>query len=289
MDYISLIQNRKSARGFTDEIVTDAQFKEIRTFFETKCKRLFPEIRTELALFGHTARRGMLNAAGYEMNMIGAPAYMLILTEKKEGAIINATYMMEDMVLRLMEMGLGSCYITFANGDHIKGTLELDTDLEVAAIIAFGQEARLAKRLRFNFKTMANIGIKEKRHYFDPKKKIDEMVFANTWGNAVDLDEQVGFYDDILWEAFYAASLSPSYLNRQPYGFVLNGGKVTLVSIPDEFTDPISEEQGLGIIMLHFEAAAEQQAGHPFEWTMGADAEGLALPEGYKAIATITV
>ena len=39
MDYISLIQNRKSARGFTDEIVTDAQFKEIRTYFETKCKQ----------------------------------------------------------------------------------------------------------------------------------------------------------------------------------------------------------------------------------------------------------
>ena len=96
-------------------------------------------------------------------------------------------------------------------------------------------------------------------------------------------------YDDILWEAFYAASLSPSYLNRQPYGFVINGGNITLISIPDEFTDPVSEEQGLGIVMLHFEAVAEQQSGHQFEWTMGADAEALALPEGYKAIATITV
>lgn len=25
----------------------------------------------------------------------------------------------------------------------------------------------------------------------------------------------LGFYDDMLWQAFYAVSLAPSYLNRQ--------------------------------------------------------------------------
>ena len=45
------------------------------------------------------------------------------------------------------------------------------------------------------------------------------MVHMGSWSNKSGLDEMMDFYDDMLWQSFYAASLSPSYLNRQPYGF----------------------------------------------------------------------
>lgn len=292
MNYSALIQNRKSARGFSDEFVKDAQYAEIKRYYENNCKKLCDKIKTDLVIVDYAAKRNLEGAAGYDNNLIGAPAYMVLLTEDKEGAIANASYMMEDLVLKLLDMGLGSCFITFADGQRIKDAMELATDqdhnyddLQVAAVIAFGNELKMAKRMRFNLITMAKIGNKEKRHYFDPKKKIEDMVYLNTWGNTDGVDETIGFYDSILWEALYAATQSPSYLNRQPYAFVLKDHEVALVSIPDEFTDPVSEQQGLGIVMLHFAAVASEVSGAPVAWKADTDATGMELPEGYKVVA----
>ena len=92
----------------------------------------------------------------------------------------------------------------------------------------------------------------------------------------------------MLWEALYAASLSPSYLNRQPYGFVVCGSSVTLVETADAYTDRIDGDLDLGVVLLHFAAAASQWSGH-VAWKLGAEAGQLALPEGCRVVATCTL
>ena len=55
MDYNVLIQNRKSARQFTDKKVGDAVCAELETYYQNDCKRLVKGIRTELwSVGGHT-------------------------------------------------------------------------------------------------------------------------------------------------------------------------------------------------------------------------------------------
>ena len=92
----------------------------------------------------------------------------------------------------------------------------------------------------------------------------------------------------MLWEAFYAASLSPSYLNRQAYGFVISDGQVVLVSRPDEYNTEIDGKLSLGVVMLHFAAAASAWAGK-VTWKLGADAKQIELPEGYSVVASCAV
>ena len=285
MDYNALIQNRKSARQFTDQKVTESVCAELEAYYRSGCQRLLPDVDTELWIFGDNTRQALEGAAGYNEFLVGAPQYLVLLSGKAELAYENAGYMMEDLVLKLEDMGLGSCWLTFTDSKAVKDALGIDSPLEVAAIAAFGYPQKARKRMRFNILSMSNVDIGAKRHYFDPKRPVGDMVFLGGWGQTEGRDKYIGFYDDMLWEAFYCASLSPSYLNRQAYGFVVADGQVVLVSRPDEYNTEIDGRLSLGVVMLHFAAAASAWAGK-VTWKLGADAKQIALPEGYSVIAS---
>ena len=283
MKYSALIQNRKSVREFSDRYVSFEDIEKIKTYYNHHVRRLLPEVETELRMFGLDARAVLEGAAGYKQFLVGSPQYMVLLSAKASSSGENAGYIMEDLIRKLTEMGLDSCWMTFTDSEYVKTALEIDSPLEVAAIAAFGYGVKTTKRLRLNVLSMSKVDVAAQRQYFAPKKGVSDLVFLNDWGSREGVEEFIGFYDDMLWEAFYAASLSPSYLNRQPYGFVLRDGRVYLVQVPDEHTAEIDGQLGLGIVLLHFSAVAEQWAGKVV-WDF-AD-KGLELPEGYRVVAS---
>lgn len=287
MNYSALIQNRKSVREFSDKYVSFADMDKIKVYHAKSVRRLLPELETELRLFGLDARAALEGAAGYKQFLVGSPQYMVLLSAKSPYAELNAGYVMEDLILKLADMGLDSCWLTFTNSEYIKTALEIDSELDVVAIAAFGYGIKTTKRLRLNVLSMSNVDVSAQRRYFQPKLRLSDMVFMDSWGNSTGVDEFIGFYDDMLWEAFYAASLSPSYLNRQPYGFVIRDGRVILVEKPDSYTDDIDKKLGLGIVLLHFTSVASQWAGN-LSWNLGEDVS-LQLPEGHVAVASCTL
>lgn len=283
MNYSLLIQNRHSTRAFTSKKVSKNEEKLILSYFNDGVQRLIPEIKTELLIFGDEVQNALEGAAGYNDMLIGAPKYMVLLSESAGGAGLNAGYIMEDLILKLQDEGLGSCWITFTDSAEIKAALNISSELEVAAIAAFGYGQKSVKRMHVNIKSMSNVDIKAKRHYFDPKKKVSDIVFKDEWGNSEAAEEYIGFFDDMLWEAFYAASLSPSYLNRQPYGFLIKDGRLYLVKTADEYTTEIDSALDLGAALLHFTSVAGSWANH-IKWSCAKDAD-LSLPEGFKPVA----
>ena len=284
MNYSALIQSRKSVREFADKAVPASALAEVRAYYEKSCKRLLPQLKTELLVFGATAREALEGAAGYNQFLVGAPQYLVLLTEDGALSGLNAGFLMEDLVLKLTDMDFGTCWLTFTDSDQVKQALEIASPLKVGAIVAFGYGVKAKRRLRINILSMSNVDISAKRHYFEPKRSVRDMVFLDTWGNSQGVEEHIGFYDDMLWEAFYAASLSPSYLNRQAYGFVLQDRKVVMVRRPDTFNTKIDGDLSLGVVMLHFTGVAEQWAGK-ISWSFGADA-AAALPDGFEAVAS---
>ena len=285
MNYSALIQNRKSVREFADKKVPASALAEIEAYYQKSCQRLVPELETKLCVFGEEAKAALEGAAGYKSFLVGAPNYLVLLSAKGDLAVENAGYMMEDIVLKLTDMDLGCCWLTFTDSEKVKSALKIDSALDVAAIVAFGQGVKTTKRLRVNILSMSKVDISAQRQYFAPKHGLHDMVFMNTWGNCEGVDEYIGFYDDMLWEAFYAAAQSPSYLNRQPYGFIIHDGQITLVKAPDSYTDEIDGKLGLGIVLLHFTSTASQWAGK-IKWSFGVDAAKLQLPEGCEAVAS---
>ena len=286
MNYTALIENRRSVREFTDQKVCPCKLAEIKEFYNRDCRRLVPGLATALLFFDEAVKEKLEGAAGYNSFLIGAPNYLVLLSEKHPQAALNAGYMMQDISLKLSDMDLGSCWITFTNSDAVKQALAIESRLDVAAILAFGHGKKAPLRPRINILSMSNIDIKAKRRYMDPKKGISELVFLNTWGNRHGLDDYLGFFDDMLWESLHAVSLAPSYLNRQAYGFLLRDGRITLVSAPDAYNTDHDAALSLGIALLHFDAVAEKWAGK-VRWDF--TSTDAALPEGFRPIATTAV
>ena len=286
MNYAALIQNRKSVREFRDKVVPFSLLEQIKTYYQRSVRRLISEIGTEMYMFGTDAREALEGAAGYNSFLVGAPQYLVLLTDPHPHGYLNAGFVMEDLILKLTDLELDSCWVTFADGEAVKSALGIESERSVAAIAAFGYGVKTTRRLRLNIRSMSDIDISAKRHYFEPKRSVSDLVHKDTWGSRDGLDSAIGFYDDMLWESFYAASLAPSYLNRQAYGFLLEQGKVTLVSVPDKFNVPIDAELSLGIVLHHFTVVSESWAGQ-LSWRFAPD--GPALPVGHRAVASASI
>jgi len=288
MNYSALIQNRKSTREFTDKEVTFSQLETIRNYYHNNLRRLVPQLRTELYFFGPGTGAALEGAAGYNQFLVGAPQYLVLLSEKAPLAHINAGFLMQDLLLKLSDMDLDSCWLTFTDSEDVKGVLGLASHKDVVAIAAFGYGKKVVRRLRLNLRSMSNVDVVAKHRYMEPKRCVEDLAFLKEWGNNYGLDQYIGFFNDMLWEALYAATLSPSYLNRQAYGFLLKEGTVSLVSRPDIYNIKLDGDLSLGIVLLHFSAVAEELAGK-LNWRFGPDAEQVNLPEGHRVIASCSL
>lgn len=285
MNYSALIQNRKSFRQFKDKQVLDRDIAEIRDYHNRSVRRLLPEVRTELRIFGTDARVALEGAAGYNHFLVGAPQYLVLLSEKHPMMHLNAGYIMEDLILKLTDMNLDTCWLTFADSADVKKALSVESELEVAAIAAFGYGVKTTKRLRLNIRSMSDVDLVAQHRYVEPKRSVYDMAFINTWGNTYKLDDHIGFFDEMLWESLYAATLSPSYLNRQAYGFVIHPCGISLVSRPDAYNVEIDGNLSLGIVLHHFTSVAENWTGKLI-WRFGKTTADLELPEGHEVVAT---
>ena len=130
MNYSAMIQNRRSVHAFREKEVPSEAIGQLRSYYEKTCPRLVPEIATELIVLDKDAQPALESSAGYNQFLIGAPHYLLLMSAPHSYAAINAGYMMEDLVLKLTELDIDTCWMTFTDSDKIKKALSLATPLE---------------------------------------------------------------------------------------------------------------------------------------------------------------
>ena len=283
MHYQALIENRKSVRAFRDKEVLPSEIRALRHYYDCSCHRLVPEIPTELVILGTEARSDLEGSAGYEDFLVGAPQYLVLLSGDHPHAAENAGYMMEDLVLKLQDLGLGSCWLSYADGEKVKKALGLKSPLKIMAMAAFGYGEKAPKRLHFNILSMSNVDISSRDSYLNPKKDIASLLSFEKLGENANLHDFFGAYDEALWQSFTAVSRCPSYLNRQPYGFLLKDQVLTLIRTPDPYTDDHNAGLNLGIVMLHFGMVAQDWLG-AIHWNL--EPEAPELPEDCRAAAS---
>jgi len=177
MNYSALIENRKSVRAFTDKEVSNVILEQIQDYYSESCRSLDPSLETELFIVSDESKQALEGAAGYNQFLVGAPQYLVLLSEKGPQDIENAGYMMQDLILKLTDLELDTCWLTYTDSNAVKAALGIESELEVAAIAAFGYGKKTTKRLRLNILSMSNVDIKAQRRYFEPKKGILDLVF----------------------------------------------------------------------------------------------------------------
>ena len=135
MDYYNLAIKRESTRSFKKKPVLERQLEELQDYF-LQCRKLIEDIPVTIELLGPETQSILSGCAGYHNFMIEAPHYLLISSPKMDHYLENAGYIGEDLVMKLTELELESCWITVGDSTETKKRLSLPENMEPCALIA---------------------------------------------------------------------------------------------------------------------------------------------------------
>lgn len=212
--------------------------------------------------------------------MIEAPHYLLISSPKMDHYLENAGYIGEDLVMKLTELELESCWITVGDSTETKKRLSLPENMEPCALIAFGNATVMLPSSRLDIKSISDVTIKKRTGFVAPKLSVDHAVYTKNWGESAEISSLP--LNSSLYQAFIAACCAPSYLNLQSYRFIMDGNRILFVTLPDELTTPDDTRLNAGIAMLHFAGAMENHHSSESGWIMGVPEDVFELPEGAR-------
>lgn len=269
MNYKKLIVDGKSVRDFKEKAIESECFNEIESYIK-KSKKLLPELNIELKIFDNEETYEKLkNVAGYNGHMIKAPSYAVILSDVKQGYIENSGYIGEKLILKARDLDIDSCWVTFNDSDIIKEKLNISSNKEVTAIIALGYG--IDKNIK-NKSGSERLGV-------------EKIVYMDKWGINTSIDE---LEERGLLDAFSYARMAPSTLNRQPWRFIIDGGKIILAVKKDDFTSNYERGIDAGIAMLYFGLIIDTTL-FDLKWNLDKIDKDYNIPEDYEVIGYCSI
>lgn len=247
---IDVIRRRRSVRTFSPEPLNPEHRDVIECVIGSSVDSKAP--------FGTVPRIIHMDAGDDDPPRIGTygvikgpKGYLVGICENRREGEIDLGYVMENIVLRLTGMGIGTCWLggTFKK-TQIKDIIDLRENEVVAALIPYGYPAdrgRLVERL---MKMAAGSS---------QRKPIDELF------------DRTEVMDESLTECLEGVRLAPSSLNNQPWRGRVESDRVHLcMELPKKQDDTLMRMRHLdmGIAMQHLEAVCNENFGDAV-WTWG--------------------
>jgi len=260
-----LIPERSSVRTYAEEAMDPEAMRRM----EEACASLAKAPFGEAARFRVVERpfeRGMpVKVSDY--GLVRNPRYFLIgAIERSPMAREGYGYLMEHLVLRATDLGLGTCWMGLFNREYFKDFTTRDDEL-VPAIAVLGVPAerrRLGERL-------IRMGVKA-----DSRRDWSELFLSDAFGTPLSR-ESAGRLSGPL----EMLRLAPSAGNTQPWRVVKEEGRnvlhVYLRQMKQTYYDAGMHNLDIGIAMSHLELAA-REAGIHGEWRVS-DPDLAGLPE----------
>lgn len=217
------IFRRKSVRKYREDPVEERIRNQILTFGQDALG-VRPDIRIKWKIY----RESDHNVKG--LFQVKAPFYAVLYSEVCEDSFLHAGCLMQQLVLYLHTLGIGSCY---QGGARLRET-DAEEGMERMMILAFGYPAESLERGRSDFKRM----------------ELGKLVKANI---------PLGRVHRTLLEP---ARLAPSALNQQPWRFVVTENRIHLfIRRPGIVGYEKQLNKNLfnaGIVLAHMLIAAEE-------------------------------
>ena len=106
------IRSRKSVREFKP-VVSAKNVAAVKALIEEKNAGAAPHGVTYMLIEdGATAAAQLKGHGGYSGVMIEAPMYIAMQTENEEDAYVYGAYHLEDLITKLEELNMGTCWVT---------------------------------------------------------------------------------------------------------------------------------------------------------------------------------
>ena len=261
----SFLKNRKSVREFKKKKVDVGTLEKIVLYLNAlENEESSGDVKFELYENGENLYKELKGLGGYSGVMIESPHYISLgFTNEEEKTEIYGAYFMEKLISKLNGLGLDTCWVSIGDVSQSDKEKSLgDKKENINYLLAIG------------YSKPKNPFINES---FSDRMGVDELVFSNSVGNPSNLEE---LENRGLSDLFYYARFAPSGRNKQPWRFLLEDNKVTLL-LEKEDLNLIDA----GIMMYYFETLAES-IGINSKWTLlGEDYEGK--DPNYKYIGEI--
>ncbi len=248
MDFYEVIFKRKSIRKYKNEPLADSLLERVNTCIGN-LSPLYDDIKTEIVVLSGDDIKLLLP--------IRSPHYITIYSENKEGWLVNAGYMLQQLDLFLSANGIGACWLGM--GMPKKG-VALRNGLEFVITMAMGYpDEALHRDSTAEFKRKATAEISEVKNDLGDSKQADELIEA--------------------------ARLAPSASNTQPWYFSGTGDSIIISrKLPNLLKAALYgkfNQIDMGIVMCHLKVAAVHLGK-----TMEFKREAAEVPKGHEYIAT---
>lgn len=223
MNLYEAIFARKSVRSFTNEAIPEDILDKVRDQFN-QITAPFGKCRIDYSVLDN--RKGQMRMLS--MFSVKAPYYLAFYSDESQNHMMNAGFIMEEIVLFLTTLGIGSCFIAsrrVKHDDQTKGGLSL------AGLVAFGY----------------------------PK---GELTRKSADANRLPIDEICIFKEvprQWVCQLLEAARLAPSALNSQPWRFVVYDNRIHIFCKKHKAAEMTPrEELEFGIMLANLQTASEE-------------------------------
>jgi nitroreductase len=276
MTFTNLIENRKSVREYQKKQLSSSEIKALKESLE-EVNVLKKNIEVDFVFIedGWEKEDILKGRAGYVGNPILAPHYIALLSEQQEGYLFNTAYILEQVVLKAVELNIGSCWVSVekdANG--LKSDLGIDKPGEIVAMIALGYPKT---HIPFTKKSGSS------------RIAVEDFVFKGEWGKSISHEElEMMGIERIL----HSIRLAPSWANLQPWKLIVDNDKIIL-SVGGKDVDEKHLMLDAGIMMLYMEKAFNQE-GLVAQWSIYTkELDGYFseynIPSEYSIIGTLHI
>ncbi len=199
---IQAINSRKSIRNYKDISVSAEHLQKIKTIIN-EAKPLFDNIPMETFLIEDGKKitatfKGLIG----KYTKVEAPHYLAFTSEIKEGHLENIGFIGEEIVLKLTELGIGTCWVGAAVKEEIfKAIVKVQDKQRYIILIALGYPVEALKPVE----TRKRLG----------RSKVVTGSYENQYENK---------YETIIKALIDA----PSAVNSQPWKLFINNNKFDL-------------------------------------------------------------
>jgi len=270
MNIQEAISRRISVRAYHAEPALLSDLEAVRLSGERAEALTQAEMRFHLCTDAQMGReiKGIIGDYG---KTIHAPHYLVLASREREGYLTDAGFRFEQAVLDATRRGLGTCWVGLMFKEaSLRSALGLDSSWRMIVLSPIGSAVENSLKTRL-LRTVAGS---------TARKPIEQLFF---WQRHGDVLPPSITSDQRLMQVFEAARWAPSWMNKQPWRFVLRDREILACKVGKQ------EREGkdytlldCGIAMCHLHLIA-RELGIKGRWELGAfevpgasDAEPIA-------------
>jgi nitroreductase len=244
VDILEAISRRISVRSYEPAPARVDELEEVRSAGERSEALTQADMRFLLctdALMGKEIK-GLIGDYG---KYIHAPHYIVLASREHEGYLTDAGFRFEQMVLEATQKGLGTCWVGLRfKESSLRSTLDLDPSWRIIVLTPIGRPAP-----SFSGRALRTLAGSKAR------KPLDQIFYWQRHNAPLPAGVMA---DERLIRVLEAARWAPSWMNRQPWRFILTNKEVLVYKMKQQNREGKDYHfLDCGIAMAHLYLAAK--------------------------------